>query len=316
MPQRSTNAHNIGDLLLREGLVTEAQLNAAQARQRETEKPLVRILIEAGYLEDRKRLNFFKHQFGAFVVALDADDIEPTVFSYIAPAIARHYHVVPAKCDGESLVVAMLDPSDLAVIDMLRESTGLKIKPVVAAADEIDEVLKVYPEEEKVAAPPVLPEQLDPALRIISFLFWPLMSAGLMVFLMLGTLYVRDIQDMVKNLMGGGTASRTVQMFNLFIYIFLSWGIWTMLMFEFAGLLFQDLRWKSVSRLQNEKSRTTARVLSVFLGWVGADRFYLGYRRLGLAKLLTLGLLGVWWVIDAYFLFKDRVPDAAGRRLA
>ena len=46
------------------------------------------------------------------------------------------------------------------------------------------------------------------------------------------------------------------------------------------------------------KDKTTAILLSVLLGWLGVDRFYLGYTGLGILKLLTCGGWGIWWVID------------------
>jgi TM2 domain-containing membrane protein YozV len=59
-----------------------------------------------------------------------------------------------------------------------------------------------------------------------------------------------------------------------------------------------------------------ALILSLFTGWLGADRFYLGYTGLGVVKLLTLGGCGVWWFVDAVLLILGQMKDAEGNPLA
>jgi len=63
------------------------------------------------------------------------------------------------------------------------------------------------------------------------------------------------------------------------------------------------------------KSKSTALVISIFLGEIGIDRFYLGYTGLGILKLITGGGLGIWWIIDIIKIASGKMKDSKGNEL-
>ena len=66
---------------------------------------------------------------------------------------------------------------------------------------------------------------------------------------------------------------------------------------------------------EGEPRRWRTALLLSLIGWTGADRFYLGYTGLGLAKLLTLGGFSIWWLMDLFLIATGRMTDLEGRPL-
>jgi TM2 domain-containing membrane protein YozV len=65
----------------------------------------------------------------------------------------------------------------------------------------------------------------------------------------------------------------------------------------------------------SDKDWGSALLLSIFLGWLGIDRFYLGYTGLGTLKLATGGGCGVWCLVDTILIALNKLPDSGGKLL-
>jgi TM2 domain-containing membrane protein YozV len=70
-----------------------------------------------------------------------------------------------------------------------------------------------------------------------------------------------------------------------------------------------------MANIPKERSWRVALLLSLFLGFFGADRFYLGRRTSAILKLITLGCFGIWYLTDLILIAGDWRRDAWGRKL-
>ena len=65
----------------------------------------------------------------------------------------------------------------------------------------------------------------------------------------------------------------------------------------------------------SDKDWGSTLLISFFLGWLGIDRFYLGYTGLGVLKLVTAGGCGVWCLVDSVLIAMNKLPDSTGKLL-
>ncbi|MDQ1435256.1 MAG: type pilus assembly protein PilB [Actinomycetota bacterium] len=134
----------LGSLLIDEGLLTEAQLDAAVAEQARSGKPLGRLLIEQGTISEAELVRTLARQVGLEFVDLNDRTIDGSVAALVTESLARRYQAIPVGWEDGKLVVAMADPSNVFAVDDIRALAGAEVKTVVATASQIIETIELF----------------------------------------------------------------------------------------------------------------------------------------------------------------------------
>ena len=130
-------AVKLGDLLVRENLISRQQLRQALEYQKVHGGRLGYCLIRLGWVTGEDISAILCRQFGLPSINLPFFKVDPSVVKLIPPETARKYQVLPLSREGSTLAVATVDPSDVLAMDDLQFMTGFTIEPVVAAESAI-----------------------------------------------------------------------------------------------------------------------------------------------------------------------------------
>ena len=127
----------MGQLLLEAQLISEDQIHEALRVQQFSGERLGSILVEMGALSESAFLQFLSHQYGTPTVDLSSYEIGEDLLSLIPFDLAREFLVLPVRKTGSRLSLAMVDPSNVALIDEIKFRTGLHVVPMVAMESDI-----------------------------------------------------------------------------------------------------------------------------------------------------------------------------------
>ncbi len=115
-----SRAPSIGDLLLRQGLITEVQLEDALAEQSETRERLGELLCRRGHISESDLVDALSRQLGFRRFDPARDGIEVAALDLVPLEFARRHNVLPVRLTADALQVAMVDPLDVEALDHLR----------------------------------------------------------------------------------------------------------------------------------------------------------------------------------------------------
>ena len=134
----------IGDLLIREGVITKEQLQQALREQKENGTRIGYNLVKLGFIQETELTKMLARQYKMPAVDLSRFELDPKIAKLVPTDLAVKHLVVPLKRDGRTLTVAMADPTNLGVLDDLKFITRYDIFPVIAGEFTLRSVIEKH----------------------------------------------------------------------------------------------------------------------------------------------------------------------------
>ncbi|OGQ90470.1 MAG: type IV-A pilus assembly ATPase PilB [Deltaproteobacteria bacterium RIFOXYA12_FULL_58_15] len=134
----------LGELLVRENIISVDQLRQAQDEQKKGGGRLGASLVKMGMVEENDLLNFLSKQYHVPSINLDDFEIEADIIKLLNAEVVNKHQVIPVHRAGSSLVVAMADPSNIFAIDDVKFLTGYNVEVVVASETQIARAIERY----------------------------------------------------------------------------------------------------------------------------------------------------------------------------
>src|SRR5438552_192297 len=118
----------LGELLVRRGLITTAQLNTAVEEQATNGAALSATLVKLGLINEADLAACLQKEYHLSLIDPSALNIPVEVLRLIPATLVQRHHLVPINLSGSSLTVAMSDPSNIVAINEVKFLTGYDVK--------------------------------------------------------------------------------------------------------------------------------------------------------------------------------------------
>jgi type IV pilus assembly protein PilB len=134
----------LGELLLKENMVTPMQLQDALNHQKTNGGKLGKAFVALGYVRDEDITSLLSRQYGVPSINLDHFEVDPAIIRIIPADTARKYQILPLSRSGATLTIAMADPTNVFAMDDIKFMTGYNVEPVVASETAIEDAIEKY----------------------------------------------------------------------------------------------------------------------------------------------------------------------------
>ncbi|MCX6742626.1 MAG: ATPase, T2SS/T4P/T4SS family, partial [Candidatus Parcubacteria bacterium] len=142
----------LGELLVKENMITPAQLTQAIAEQKKSGTRLGETLVKLGHIKDEELAEFLSKQYDVPYINLNDFEIAPEVIKLVSKELALKYVCLPINRAGATLIVAIADPSNIYAVDDLKFGTNYTIELVVTSEQSIKEAIAKYYDSEDLLA--------------------------------------------------------------------------------------------------------------------------------------------------------------------
>ena len=155
----------LGELLVESGVISRDQLAAALELQREDGRRLGTLLVEQGLVTETQVTQILSQQLSVPWVSLYHIDFSRQLLDLVPKEIAERFCLVPifvrrVRGVGETLYVAMDDPSDEAAQEAVRQYSGLAVRAMIAPPCDIRSAIRAYYVRQSLAPTSIEPEPL------------------------------------------------------------------------------------------------------------------------------------------------------------
>jgi type IV pilus assembly protein PilB len=139
-----STGNRLGELLVREKLISLQQLRTAQEEQKRGNTSLGAALAKMGFISDKSITDFLSQQYRVQSIELSEYEIERDILKLVSKDVCERHRVLPVSRTGASLILAMADPSNLHAIDDVKFLTGYNVEPVVASETALLKAIERY----------------------------------------------------------------------------------------------------------------------------------------------------------------------------
>ena len=147
MATAAASTVRLGDLLVREGLITRDQLDQGLVEQKNTGMRLGYCLVKLGFVQELEITKALARQYKMPAVDLSRFEVDQNILKLVPSDVAVRHMVLPLKREGRTLTVAVSDPTNHAVVDDLKFITRYDIFPVIAGEYTLRGAIERYYEQ-------------------------------------------------------------------------------------------------------------------------------------------------------------------------